>query len=411
MRNLSPQKITTRRFRSAGLIVTLIAMLALIYALVLSMPTRVYEASDFLGYWASASLLAHRQNPYDQIAVQSLEQEQGWAGDSPVYSWNPPWLHVLLLPLGLLPFRPAAALWFVAGPLLIGASAILIWDTFAPRGRPVQVALALSATFLFSRSLHAILEGQVNTLILLGCAAFIALSFRNRDALAGAALVLATVKPHVSYLLVPGALLVSALRGRWRIISGFLASLILLVVVATCLFPQWVEAYLHLFDVAASPLGTTGYMTPTVRGLLRAGAGLDIGIWPSVVCLAVFLVLLWLRGREFSLSAIVGVSLIIGLPTAPFGWSTDQVVLIIPILQSVIWSLDLPVPQRRAVAASLLLIYAYAILVWLVSYRDVAFVVVPPMIGLVWGYTYSKASPGSLTTIGIRSGRQHPAED
>jgi hypothetical protein len=152
-------------------------------------------------------------------------------------------------------------------------------------------------------------------------------------------------------------------------------------------------------------------MTPTVRGLLRAGIGLDIGIWPSVVCLAVFLVLLWLRGSELSLSAIVGISLIIGLPTAPFGWSTDQVVLIIPILQSVIWSLDLPVPQRRTVAASLLLIYAYAILVWLVSYRDVAFVVVPPMIGLVWGFTYSKASPGSLTTARIHSGCQHLAED
>jgi len=405
------QKTSAGRVRALGLALTLVVLLASVYAIVLNMPTRVYEASDFLGYWAAANLLAQRQNPYDQTAMLSLEQDQGWAGDDPVFSWNPPWLHVLLLPLGVLPFRPAAALWFVIAPLVVGISVLLVWDTFSSRKHALGLVAALLTAFLFSPTLHAILEGQVNTLILLGCAGFVALSIRRRDTMAGAALVLVTVKPHISYLLVPALLLVSLLRGRWRILLGFMGSLLSLLVVATCLYPRWAVAYLVLFDVAASPLGATTYATPTARGVLRACLGVDIGIWPSVACLAIFLVLVWLRGRQTDLPDLASLSLLLGLPTAPFGWSTDQVVLLIPVLQAVQWSLDSLAVQRRTVVVSLLLTYIFAAFVWLVSYRDVAFAAVPPMIGLLWWYARGRASPGPLGRATTSSGGRQPVND
>jgi hypothetical protein len=405
------QKTSLRHVRSLGLALALVVLLGSMYAIVLNMPTRVYEASDFLGYWAAANLLAHGQSPYDHTSMLALEQSQGWAGDDPVYSWNPPWLHVLLLPLGVLPFRPAAALWFVIGPLVIGTSILLLWDTLGKRKHALGLVAALLIAFLFSPTLHAILEGQVNTLILLGCAGFIALSIRRRDTLAGAALVLVTVKPHISYLLVPAILLVCLLRGRWRILLGFVGFLVSLLVVATCLHPGWAEAYLVLFDVVASPLGATTYTTPTVRGVLGACLGIDIGIWPSLACLVIFLVFVWLRGRRTDLADVASLSLLLGLPTAPFGWSTDQVVLLVPVLQAVLWSLDSLAVHRRTVVLSLLLTYAYAALVWLVSYRDVAFAAVPPMIGLLWGYVRGRASVHPLGRAATPFGGRQPVNE
>ena len=397
---------TVRRWRAIGQVAGLVALLGACYLLVLNLPTRVYEAGDFLGYWTAANLLAHRQSPYDPEAMLALERQQGWQGDDPVYSWNPPWLHVLLIPLGVLPFRPAAALWFMVNPLLIGASVLLMWDTVSAGGEHRHAALPLLAAFLFSRSLHAVLEGQVNTLVLLGCACFLALTSRRRDSLAGAALVLVTVKPHVAYLLLPSVLMLVLLQRRWRVIVGFLAFLLSLLFLASCLYPHWLETYFRLFDVPASPFLSTQYTTPTARGLVWASLGLDIGPWLSVICLVVFLILIWLRRRSVTLPTIASLSLIVGLPTSTFGWSTDQVVLLLPIVQALSWTRNLTSNERWIAALSLLLSYTYALCVWLVGYRDVAFLAVPLMIGLLWGYVYWTALPGARMTGKILLGAQ-----
>ena len=406
MRGRFDRRNTVRRWRAIGQVAGLVALLGACYLLMLNLPTRVYEAGDFLGYWTAANLLAHRQSPYDPEAMLALERQQGWQGDDPVYSWNPPWLHVLLIPLGVLPFRPAAALWFMVNPLLIGASVLLVWDTVSPLGERRRAALPLLTAFLFSRSLHALLEGQISTLILLGCACFLSLTCRRRDFLAGAALVLVTVKPHVAYLLLPSVLLLVLLQRRWRVIVGFLASLLFLLSLASCLYPHWLDAYSRLFDVPASPLLSTQYATPTVRGLVWTALGLDIGPWLSVICLAGFLILIWLRRRDLTLTVTASLSLIVGLPTSAFGWSTDQVLLLIPIVQALSWTRNLASKGRWVAALSLLLTYAYALSAWLVSYRDIAFLAVPPMVGLLWGYVYRAALPGTRMTDKIPLGDQ-----
>ncbi len=372
---------------TVALIIALITLVVVLPQLLVRLPTRVYEASDFLGYWAAASLLAHGENPYDQDALLALERDQGWPGSDPMYSWNPPWLHLILLPLGALSFRQAAALWFVVNPLLIGLSALLIWDVVGRRTSAAQVALVLLAAFLYSRSLHAMLEGQVSTLVLLGGAAFLGLALRRRDFLAGAVLVLVTVKPHLSYLLLPAVIAASVRWRRWGILASFGASLIVLVFVVTLLFPAWPEAYLSLFQVAASPLEPARYITPTFRGFLLAHINFDIGAGLVVVCLASFLILIALRGRDLSLPTVASLSWIVGLPTAPFGWSTDQIVLLLPIVQIVTWMPEVTPRQRRMGTLALAFVYAYAFWMWFVSYRDVAFLAVPPMIGILWGYT------------------------
>lgn len=377
-----------RKLLTAGSIAALLAVVVALHLLLLRLPTRVYEATDFLGYWAAASLFVHGENPYDQDALLALERDQGWAGADPMYSWNPPWLHLILSPLGALSFRQAAALWFVVNPLLIGVSALLIWDVVSRRTGAAQVALVLLAAFLYSRSLHAVLEGQVNTLVLVGGAAFLSLALRRRDFLAGAVLVLVTVKPHLSYLLLPAVVAASVRWKRWGILASFGAALSVLVLLVTVLFPAWPEAYLSLFQVAASPLEPARYVTPTFRGFLLAHTNFDIGAGLAVVCLGSFLAFIALRAHDLSLPTVASLSWIVGLPTAPFGWSTDQIVLLLPIVQILSWMPDLTTRQRRIGTLALVFVYAYALWMWLASYRDAAFLAVPPMIGILWGYTH-----------------------
>ncbi len=379
-------KAFAQRLLTLGLIAVLILTVATLYLLLLKSPTRVYEATDFLGYWAAASLLAHQENPYDQEALLALQREQGWQALEPMYSWNPPWLHLILLPLGALSFRQAAALWFVLNPLLIGLSALLMWNVVSPRRGLAQIGVALLAAFLFSRSLHALLEGQINTLVLLGCASFLALALARRDLLAGAALVLVTVKPHLAYLLLPAVLLIGLLQRRWQIVIGFSISLMVLLLLATWLAPDWGQTYITLLNVPASPLRTTSYITPTIRGLVLALTGFDSGGWLAVVSLVIFVALITLRGRNLDVPTIASLSVIVGLPTAPFGWSTDQILLLLPILQIIASMRTMERAHKCVIASSLALVYAYALWVWVVCYRDVAFVILPPAIGLVWWY-------------------------
>lgn len=376
--------------RTVGLIAALITLMATVYLMLLRSPIRVYETTDILGYWSPAHLLAQRKNPYDPQALLALQREQGWPDPEPVYSWNPPWLYLALLPLGALPFREAAALWFLINPLLIGGSALLMWEAVSKRKGLRGASLALLATFLFSRTLHTLLMGQISTLVLICCAGFLALTARRRDLLAGLLLILATAKP-LAYLLLPTLLLVSLLEKRWRVIISFSGCLMLLILLVISLLPSSVEAYLSLFEFPASPKNYPVDRPPTIRAFLLARTGFDVGILPAVVCLAAFLSLISIRGRHFDLPTTASLSLIVGLPTAPFGWSFDQILLLLPIFQIIAWIPSMRLAEKGMVMLSLTLIYSYALLVWLVTYREVAFLVVAPMVGLVWWYARRKA--------------------
>jgi hypothetical protein len=389
-----------------ALIAGLIVLLAVSQVYLLRSGTRAFEGQDFLAYWSTASLLAHGQNPYDQDSLLALEKQQGWPGSAPFYSWNRSWLHLILLPLGALPFRQAAALWFVLNPFLMGLSALLIWHAISPRRGLGIVALVLGTTFLFSRSLYALLEGQINTLALLGCAGFVALAVHRSDLLAGVMLALTTVKRHLSYLLLPALLWTCLARRRWRAVIGFRGCLVLLLLVVTCICPSWGQTYFSLLRVSASPLTAELYTTPTIRGILLAGRGVDIGAWGALACLVVFMTLIALRGRSLDLPTVVSVSIITGLPTAPFGWSTDQILLLLPLLQIAGWLPSMPPKRKRTVAFSLILLYTYAMWVWLVRYHDWAFFILPPAVGLLWGFSYVQLSMLHPRAGNLRGQRQ-----
>jgi hypothetical protein len=177
----------------------------------------------------------------------------------------------------------------------------------------------------------------------------------------------------------------------------------LLVLLVSWLFSSWPRAYLSLLESPASPQKYP-YPTPTIRGLLLAYTNFDIGIWPAVVCLAGFLIAIWRQHHSLDMSTIATLSLLVGLPTAPFGWSTDQVLLLLPILQIVAWTPRLTLAEKRGVIFSLILIYLYALWFWLMNYQEVAFIALPLAIGLLWVYAYRKGADGRRMISDVAAG-------
>jgi len=172
--------------------------------------------------------------------------------------------------------------------------------------------------------------------------------------------------------------------------AGFTAATIILLVVATVLYPGWIGEYLNLISVEAQQ-GSHPAQRATLAGTVAAYVDAPLARYLSALVLALFLFLYWRLRKRVDLASWLSLALIVGLPTGPFGWSTDQVLLLLPVLQIVAWTLGLTPTEKGVVISSLILIYGYALWFWVVSYQEVAFLALPLAIGLLWGYAYRKA--------------------
>jgi hypothetical protein len=136
------------------------------------------------------------------------------------------------------------------------------------------------------------------------------------------------VKPHLVYLTLPIIFLKALHERRWRFFAGFAATLLFLTGITWLLRPTFLSEYAghvgqgSLFD----------WMTPTVGGLIQAATGLTWVKFIGVILLPVLAYLWWTRYRSTPLITLVSVLTILSLITAPFGWSYDFIVLLVPIL-------------------------------------------------------------------------------
>ena len=121
---------------------------------------------------------------------------------------NPPPLAWMVAPLTVLPFGPAYALWSLLGL----ASVVVAWAIAAPFSGLARVALLLTAIAIWPVHYSLILGQPTPEIIALAAAAWWFLE-RDRAALAGIALAVATGLKPQDVVLVPVALL---LTGRWR---------------------------------------------------------------------------------------------------------------------------------------------------------------------------------------------------
>lgn len=306
------------------------AVLLLLVLLALAKPL-----PDFIEYWTSAHLLTSGGNPYSLDAMFQMQKSLGWRGSIPLMNLTPPWALPFIAPLGFCQSYPAAWLgWVLVMAGLLAWSARVILDVysqgcqlFPQESRRSDALIA----FTFYPALLAIVYAQITTVSLGGLALFLHFESRKKHTLAGAALVLASIKPQL-LALVWLALLLDVIYSKcWRLAVGFLSGLALLSAAVTLMRPSiWAE-YLSLTR--------SGYMViwaSAIGVFLRIPFGLsDRSFILQFLPLAAGIV--WLVGyyRKHAswvwadrLPAVVTVSIL----TTAYGWLFDQVLLVIPIV-------------------------------------------------------------------------------
>lgn len=301
---------------------------------------------DFRAYWSAAYLLARGKDFSELQQIEAIERTlTGWEEAYPMQAWFFPTGHLILAPLTFLPFQQAVAVWLLIHISVLFVSSLWLWrNEHAVRWLPLLV------TFSYSMTLVSLHFGQVNSLVLFGLALFLYLEERQKPFLAGAALIFTTVKPHLVIFTLPIILLDGVQKSEWRRLSGFFLALLFSFLLLFLIYPDWLNALVHL---TLSGFGTLR-LTPTLAGVLIALGETRLSRWLWLGGLMVFLALK-LALKPVDLRTFIDVTLLGGMILSPLGWSYDQIMLIIPIFRLIEWGIkrELTQPFARQMFLSL----------------------------------------------------------
>ncbi|HET8965878.1 MAG TPA: glycosyltransferase 87 family protein [Candidatus Acidoferrum sp.] len=278
---------------------------------------------DYISYWAAGQFLIHGGDPYDAQKVLELEWQQGYAADRPVVVRNPPWSLFLFLPLGLVSAFWGWVLWTAALVAALVASVRLTWKTFGKTQESRSLCVVIGYTF--APVLGCLLAAQIGLLLLLGIVLFLVWE-EKRPFLAGAALLLPFAKPHLLVLFWLAFVIWVLLRKRFAVARGFAVSVVAATGMALIFDRASFQHYFHFLHTAT----IEGEFIPTLSGVLRLllfrpyfrmqFVPMALGlIWCVWYCVKHRTNWNW---RSHGLTVMV-----VSILTTPYGWLTDEVVL------------------------------------------------------------------------------------
>ena len=283
--------------------------------------------NDFLVHWmGTRKLILEGVSPYSTetaLAIQNfaygraaIEGEHELRVAYPLYSI------VLFLPFSLIEdFVIARALWMTLLEVGLVLLAIVSARLVDWKYTPITFSFYLVFALLSYHSLRPVVNGNAVIIVAL-CISGALLALRYKaDELAGVLLAFSTIKPQLAFLLMVFILIWCLRQNRKKVVGWFFATLILLILSAMLLIPDWL--YQNFLEILRYP----GY-NPSInlQGALAEIApsfGARIG-WAITGILALVLLVEWgiaMKGnfRGFLWAAILTllVSQWIGIPTDP----------------------------------------------------------------------------------------------
>jgi len=307
---------------AAFLVVTLICV---VHACIFILEARLGH-HDTRWFWASAHLLIHRFNPYDQNAVGQIEAALGIPVDTNNVVRNPPPALFLIIPLGFLQGWEAVPLWSLLLAIFFAFSMLAIRSML--RGPYDHRYLWLA--WCFAPAICCIEVGQTGVVLLLGLTLFL-LCHERRPLLAGMALSLCAIKPHLFLPFGVALLAWIVVRRKWGMILGAMLALAVESAIAMAFDPHVWAHYLS----AMRSQNIEGMFVPTVGVGLRFLVD-ESAMWLEFVPAAAGCAwALWyfLRNRErWSWRTHGSLVTLISMVVAPYSWFTDQVIAIPAIL-------------------------------------------------------------------------------
>lgn len=300
-----------------------------------------FGGGDFIQYWSALQLLQSGGNPYDPQQMLMIQQGVDAGRSTPLMMWNPPWLLLILYPLGFLSFETARVVWLMLNLGFLFSAALAI-RSYLGLQLTWRTTLLIAAGFF--PAFFALSLGQLGILLYLGTT-LILLGALKRGALAeGVGLLLLTTKPHLFLLVFVEA----AHRAcRTRQIKPLLCFAALLVVALTIL--QQTSAGVTLSWVATlagvsqsidlGAVHVSQWMNASPVDTISRALDLD---WNAARGLAVFttaagVIITWLllmrrpADAEFDPAAFATI-VACSVAIAPFSWGFDYVPLLLASL-------------------------------------------------------------------------------
>jgi hypothetical protein len=346
---------------------------------------------DFVEYWAASRIFLQQGNPYDFQALLAAERAAGWSGSDPLVPFTPPWSLPLFLPFSVLPFWYGRIAWFIVSFVLVIIAGDSCWRTYRGDLRNRWIGWLCAMLFIpTAMSLHL---GQITPLLLSGILGFGAAIRRGRHDLAGCAIALISVKPHLLPVFWLFLVLWVVSKRRWSLLVNACLANALLVLATVAINPRIFEFYLGLFRSAVAPLA---WQTPTWGTALRLTFP-EGGSWLSAAPTLLGIVigaLLWRRwGVGFEWQSRLPAILLVSAIAAPYAWTFDWIVLVPAVIQITVHALR----QRSLRGAVLLgaLILAQVAIAVQSYYRisNLYTIWFPPLIAMLyWTFGCAQAS-------------------
>lgn len=323
------------------------------------------EKSDFISYWAAGQQLAHRLNPYDAVAIARIQHQAGYGGEQAFFMRNPPWAFFLALPLGFAGKTLASFLWSCAILVSLAASVRLFWARVATQDENLRLL-----SYVFAPAVFCLLQQQIGVFLLLGLVLFL-YWLQTRPLLAGAALLLPGLKPHLTLPFWIALLLWAVTQRRWQVIGGLAIAMAASLALAFTLDPACFQHYSAMVRSA----DIQDDFIPSLAQLLRLSIHHE-SAWLQLVPAALACVwTLWYFRRyraRWDWARHGSVVLLVSVATAPYAWFADQSILLVAIM----CSLAIAGKHRR-------IVIAFAVLTS-IAFAEMWFGVPPRSWGYIW---------------------------
>jgi hypothetical protein len=313
--------------------------IAAIYLIVSQRGSDLIPFGDSAQYWAAGKLMFSGGNPYSPEQVIQLKQLAGKEDDLPenqiAMMLYPPWVIPFLLPFGLVDYPLMRLLWLIAHIIILVLSVNLLWKIYSgPDGKKFIIYLLL---ITFAPTFTLLIIGHITTIQLLGLVGF--LYFIHGDDshtpwgyfAAGASASLALLKPQLLYLFIFALLVWIILNRNWMMLIGGATMILFLSLIAVIMNPLVFFQYWDTF--INYEVGT--WATPTIGMILRLVIGIEyewLQLFPILFGLACFFISWRKQGGKWDWIDELPLLLLVCVVTAPFAWTYDMIVLIIPVI-------------------------------------------------------------------------------
>lgn len=340
-----------------------------------------YAGVDFLYFYAAAKLVlsGHINDLYTGALISgtnsSVVPELGTESMHP-WAWlYPPHYLLMVVPLALLPYYYALALWRVVSLALTG---FLLWHSGKLRG-------GLFLTTIFNVSLvYSLIFGQ-NALIFAGIAGTGIYLLEKRQLLAGLCFAVLSMKPHFA-IMIPVALI---LGKYWKALASTIISTLLLMIITSFTFgwDMWGMSAMHLNSlrpIMFSPDTKFFSIYSSYIALLNLGLSIEYSwyVYYLIAILAFYgFCKIWLGKHDITTKWLAYV--IAAVLCSPYNLAYDAVWVLSPIM---VW-LSNVIAQNYKLPIFiylLLVIQIFAFVVVSISHSLAILVIISALIILLW---------------------------